>query len=195
MLFSSGNFSCHALFHSLCLMTPNKILPLQLPTVNTLLNCCKTYHWFFVDISTIWCNSYGCDEQYICLTVLYLLLVFAYAYNNIVYDSDGGLGHGRDSVTGFNAEGKKIIKCYWQQCNWLVQQGITKIREFIPQLCTKTSVLKENSKDISHTLPINMEWRINVSTYVNPKKIQWTWVSCARQQRCVTHNCEKFPAL
>ena len=54
------------------------------------------------NVSTIWGNIYGCADQYICVTALYLLPIFAHAYNIIIKCAVGEPGHGKYVVEDLN---------------------------------------------------------------------------------------------
>ena len=55
----------------------------------------KNRQHIFYDLSTIWDNNNGCDEQYICASALYLLSILAHAYNIIIDKCIRTPGHGR----------------------------------------------------------------------------------------------------
>ena len=61
------------------------------------------------DMSTIWENNYGCEEQYRCKTALYLLSMLEHAYNIIIGRGVGAPGHGREFVDGLNSTDKRFI--------------------------------------------------------------------------------------
>ena len=48
------------------------------------------------DMITIWENIYGCEEQYCCATVLYLLSMLEHAYNIIIDFRFGAPRHIRE---------------------------------------------------------------------------------------------------
>ena len=50
-----------------------------------------------------WENKYGCSDQYICATELYLLSMFSHEYNIVIYCGVGSPGHGKDVVDGLDA--------------------------------------------------------------------------------------------
>ena len=54
----------------------------------------------FYYISTLWKNTYGFSEQYICSTVIYLLSMLAKAYNIIIDRSIREPVHIREVVDG-----------------------------------------------------------------------------------------------
>ena len=60
-------------------------------------------------MSTIWQNNDGCEEQYICMTALYLLSMWAHAYD-VIFDHDvGEPGYGREFIDGVNASNKRFL--------------------------------------------------------------------------------------
>ena len=59
--------------------------------------------------SNIWENTYGCIEQNICATALYLLSILSHAYNIVIGFGFGSHGHGKDVVDGLNATDKIFI--------------------------------------------------------------------------------------
>ena len=62
--------------------------------------------------SNIWDNIYGCAEQYICATALYLLSMFYHAYNIEIVCGVGAPGHGKDVVDGLNATDKRFLTMF-----------------------------------------------------------------------------------
>ena len=57
---------------------------------------------FFANMITIWENTDGCEDQYLCATALYLLSMLAHAYNIIIDCGVGSPGHGIEVVDGLN---------------------------------------------------------------------------------------------
>ena len=51
----------------------------------------------------MWENIDGCEEQYRCVTALYLLSMLEHAHNIIIDCGSGSPGHGREVVDGLNA--------------------------------------------------------------------------------------------
>ena len=62
-------------------------------------------------LSTIWENTDGCAEQYICASELYLLSFMSQCYSVIIDSSISATGHGKEVVDGIN----DIAKCYIYQ--------------------------------------------------------------------------------
>ena len=63
----------------------------------------------FAKMSTIWENTDGCADQYICTTDIYVLSMLAHSYNIIIDHVVGATVHGRESVGGFNATNKRLL--------------------------------------------------------------------------------------
>ena len=59
----------------------------------------------------IWENRNSCAEQYICATELYLMSMFSYAYNIIIYCGARAPGNGREVVDGLKTTEKSFSKC------------------------------------------------------------------------------------
>ena len=60
-------------------------------------------------LSTIWENTDGCAEQYICASALYLMSVLSQC-QSIIFDlGTGAPGHGKEVVDGLNAIVKRYI--------------------------------------------------------------------------------------
>ena len=57
----------------------------------------------------MWENTDGCDEKYICTTVLYLLLMLDHVYNIIIGPDFGSPCHGRSIVDGLKTTGKLVL--------------------------------------------------------------------------------------
>ena len=51
---------------------------------------------------TIWQNTDGCDEQYICATALYVLSIFHHVYNILVDLGVGAPGNRKYFLDGLN---------------------------------------------------------------------------------------------
>ena len=62
----------------------------------------ETHTTSFSGISTIWENIYGCAEQYIGTTKLYLLYRLSQAFDIIFVYGINALGHGKEVVDGIN---------------------------------------------------------------------------------------------
>ena len=63
----------------------------------------------FSDIINSWYNTYGCADQYIFATALYLLSILLQAFNIII---DRGISvqvHGKEVVDGLNYTHKRFI--------------------------------------------------------------------------------------
>ena len=61
------------------------------------------------ELSTIWENTDGCAEQYICATALYLMSVLSQRHSIIFYRGISAPGHGKEVVDGLNAIDKRYI--------------------------------------------------------------------------------------
>ena len=62
----------------------------------------EDWQLIFTGISTIWENIYGCAEQYIGTTKLYLLYRLSQAFDIIFVYGINALGHGKEVVDGIN---------------------------------------------------------------------------------------------
>ena len=62
-------------------------------------------------LSTIWENTDGCAEQYICASALYLMSVMSQCYLVITYRGISTPGHGKEVVYGLN----DVDNCYIYQ--------------------------------------------------------------------------------
>ena len=60
-------------------------------------------------LSTIWENTDGCVEQYICASSLYLMSVMSQCYPVIFDQGISVPGHGKEVVDGGNAIEKRLI--------------------------------------------------------------------------------------
>ena len=58
---------------------------------------------------TIWENTDGCSEQYICASALYLMSVMSQCYSVTIYQGISAPGHGKYVVYGLNAVDKIYI--------------------------------------------------------------------------------------
>ena len=58
---------------------------------------------------TIWDNTDGCADQYICATALYLLSMLSHAYKIVISHGVGEYRHDKDVVYGLNATKKRFI--------------------------------------------------------------------------------------
>ena len=60
-------------------------------------------------LSTIWENTYGCAEHYICATALYLMSIFSLEFYVIIDRGISAPGYGREVVYGLNTTDKRFI--------------------------------------------------------------------------------------
>ena len=60
-------------------------------------------------LSTIWENTDGCSEKYICASTLYLMSVMSQCYSIIIDRGISSPGHGKDVSNGISAIGKRYI--------------------------------------------------------------------------------------
>ena len=84
-------------------------------------------------LSTIWENTDGCSEQYICASALYLMSVMSQCYSVIIYRGISTPGHGKEVVYGLNAADKLYI--YQLMSN--VQLRISNIFDYQIQMHTE----------------------------------------------------------
>ena len=68
-------------------------------------------------LSTIWENTDGCAEQYICDTALYFMSVLSQRHSIIFDRGISAPGHGKEVVYGINY----IDRCYMFQLIYTVQ--------------------------------------------------------------------------
>ena len=61
------------------------------------------------ELSTIWENTDGCSDQYICATSLYLMSVLYQRHSIIFYRGISAHVHGKEVVDGLNAIGKRYM--------------------------------------------------------------------------------------
>ena len=57
---------------------------------------------------TIWGNTYGCSEQYICASALYLMSVITQTYSIIIDRGISAPGNGKEVVDGVNDVDKAL---------------------------------------------------------------------------------------
>ena len=60
-------------------------------------------------LSTIWENTDGCAEKYICASAMYLMSVISQTYSLIIYRGISSPGHGKEVVDGLNTVEKRYI--------------------------------------------------------------------------------------
>ena len=60
-------------------------------------------------LSTIWKNTDGCAEQYICASALYLMSVLSQCFSIIIDRGISAPGHGKYVVDGINAIGNRCM--------------------------------------------------------------------------------------
>ena len=60
-------------------------------------------------LSTIWENTDGCAEQYICASALYLMSVMSQTYSIIIDRGISAPRHGKEVMGGHNAVDKRYI--------------------------------------------------------------------------------------
>ena len=61
-------------------------------------------------MSTVWEDNDGCDKQYMCALVIYLMVVLSYSYSIIMDNAINEPGHGNNVVDGINATSKIYLK-------------------------------------------------------------------------------------
>ena len=77
---------------------------------------------------TIWENTYGCAEQYICASALYIVSYLLQCYSVIIDRGISTPGHGKEVVDGLNTIGKR----YGYQLMSNVQ--LTGSKRLLPQM-------------------------------------------------------------
>ena len=102
-------------------------------------------------LSTIWENTNGCTEQYICATALYLMSVLSQRHSIIFDQVISAPGHGKELIDDLNATEKR----YMYQFMSTVQLPGSKIIEkhILMHSCTKkeyVSLDKEFHKHLSN---------------------------------------------
>ena len=60
-------------------------------------------------LSTIWRNTDGCAEQYICASALYIMSVMSQCYSVIIDQGISSPEHGKEVVDGINYIDKRYI--------------------------------------------------------------------------------------
>ena len=60
-------------------------------------------------LSTIWENTDGCADQYICASSLHLMSVLSQGYSIIIDQGMSAPGHGREVIDGLNVIDKRYI--------------------------------------------------------------------------------------
>ena len=60
-------------------------------------------------MSTIWENTDGCSEQYICVSALYIMSVMPQCYSVIIDQGISAPGNGKEVVDGLNVVDKRYI--------------------------------------------------------------------------------------
>ena len=74
-----------------------------------LISLLKSKQLLTTSLSTIWGNTDGCAEHYICASALYLMPVMSHTYSIIIDQGISAPGHGKEVVDGLNAVGKHYI--------------------------------------------------------------------------------------
>ena len=100
-------------------------------------------------MSTIWENTDGCAEQYICASTLYLMSVMSQCHSIIIDWGIRGTGHDKEVVDGIN----DVDKRYIYQLMSTIQLPGSKIFDLHMQM--HTSNLKKDvslAKEFQHNL-------------------------------------------
>ena len=74
-----------------------------------LISLLKNKQVLTTSLSTIWENPDGYDEQYRCVSALYLMSVMSQTYSIIFYRGISAPGHGKEVVDGLYAVDKRYI--------------------------------------------------------------------------------------
>ena len=60
--------------------------------------------------STVWEKTDGCEKQYICAALIYLMKILASTTQLVIYRTIVTPGHGKDVVDGLNARDKRYLR-------------------------------------------------------------------------------------
>ena len=108
---NSSSLPCprHAVFHSF--LSDDRKQDAVTTTANSkqLTSLLKNKQVLTTSLSTIWENTDGCAEQYICASVLYLMSVISHIYSLIIDRGISAPRHGKEVVDGLNAVDKRYI--------------------------------------------------------------------------------------
>ena len=105
----SDHVQLHALFHYFLSGDSKQDSSTTSARTKCIIEVLQNRTVLFSYIITIWENTDGCADQYLCATVLYLLSILAHGYNIIIYHIVVAPGHGREVVYGLNATGKWLF--------------------------------------------------------------------------------------
>ena len=129
-------------------MIANKTLPLLPREENVCL--LKERKLLASALITIWQNTYGCSEQYICASSIYHMSVMLQYYSVIIYRGIIETGHGKEVIGGLN----NINNCFIYQIIYNVQ--LTGSKTFDSQILLHSftqnndvSLDKESQKHLS----------------------------------------------
>ena len=74
-----------------------------------LISLLKNKQVLTTSLSTIWENTDGCAEQYICASALYLMSVMSQTFSIIIDWGISAPGHGKEVADGLNDVDKRYI--------------------------------------------------------------------------------------
>ena len=98
----------HAVFHSFLSDGSKQDAATTTAHSKQLISLLKNKQVLTTPFSTIWENTDGCAEQYICASALYLMSVIAQTYSLTIDRGISATGHRKEVVDGLNA----VDKCY-----------------------------------------------------------------------------------
>ena len=86
---------CYAVFHSFLSDDSKQDAAITTAHSKRLISLLDRKKVFTTSLSTIWENTDGCAEQYICASALYLISVMSHCYSIIIDRGISAPGHGK----------------------------------------------------------------------------------------------------
>ena len=106
---SSKPCPSHEVFHSFLSDDRKKDSDITTAHRNCLIGLLKDQKLLTSTLSTIWENTDGCAEQYICVSALYLMTILSQRHPIIFYRGISETGHGKGVVDGLNSIDKRYM--------------------------------------------------------------------------------------
>ena len=97
------------MFHSFLSDNSKQDSSLATAHSKSLISLLKDKTLFTTSLITVWGNTGGCDEEYICASALYLMLVMSQCYSVIIDRGISAPGHGKEVVDGLNSGDKSYL--------------------------------------------------------------------------------------
>ena len=147
---------CHAVFHYFLLDDSKQDSATTTAHIKILIELLKKQKLMKSTLSTIWENTDGCAEQYICASSIYLMSFLSQSHSIIIDRGISAPGNGKELVDGPNSVDKRYM--YQLMYNIQIPGSRTFYSQILMHYCIPKmmSVWPNNSKKICLRMIVNM---------------------------------------